>query len=363
MRNGDYSPSRLTAQSETVNYLSNAKTQGNMESAVGFLTMGGGDIRVHSTLTRNLGRIMNALAKDVHCDGTCNFIGGLKTAQLALKNRQNKNQRQRIVMFVGSPVQHEQKALERLGKQLKKNNVAVDIINFGSENFENENVALLEAFQQAVDRNENSRLIHVHPGTGIMSDLVMTSGIMMESGSAPAAAAATPAAAAGAGAGAGAGSFPGGVDPNLDPEMAMVLRMSLEEERARQQAAVASSSGDAMQTESAAAGSGSSADAAGDDGDEDEYDEDALLQQALMMSMQMNQPSESSSQPAAAAAATTTTNADNKASDMDVDVNEAFQDEAFVKDLLTDAGIDEDDLLGLLDEDDDDDADKDKPAK
>ncbi len=32
----------------------------------------------------------------------------------------------------------------------------------------------------------------------------------------------------------------GGVDPNMDPELAMALRISLEEERARQQPAAAS---------------------------------------------------------------------------------------------------------------------------
>lgn len=49
------------------------------------------------------------------------------------------------------------------------------------------------------------------------------------------------AAAGGAGAGAGAGipapsqfAEYGGIDPNLDPELAMALRISLEEERARQ---------------------------------------------------------------------------------------------------------------------------------
>jgi 26S proteasome regulatory subunit N10 len=42
-------------------------------------------------------------------------------------------------------------------------------------------------------------------------------------------------AAVGSGGGAGMGQFSdyGGVDPNLDPELAMALRISLEEERAR----------------------------------------------------------------------------------------------------------------------------------
>jgi hypothetical protein len=61
-------------------------------------------VDVHVTPTRNLGQIMSTMMKEVHVGGKSNFLAALKTAQLVLKNRQNKNQRQRIIMFVGSPV-------------------------------------------------------------------------------------------------------------------------------------------------------------------------------------------------------------------------------------------------------------------
>ena len=54
-----------------------------------------------------------------------------QVASLALKHRQNKHQRQRIIIFVGSPLMEDQKELVKLGKKLKKNDVAVDVINFG----------------------------------------------------------------------------------------------------------------------------------------------------------------------------------------------------------------------------------------
>ena len=57
-----------------------------------------------------------------------------------------------------------------------------------------------------------------------------------EGGSGFAAAAAASAAAAAVGGGGGAFDF--GVDPNLDPELALALRVSMEEERARQEAAM-----------------------------------------------------------------------------------------------------------------------------
>merc|ERR1712080_542870 len=55
-----------------------------------------------------------------------------QVAQLALKHRQNKNQRQRIIVLVCSPVKDSQAALVKLGKKLKKNNVALDIVSFGT---------------------------------------------------------------------------------------------------------------------------------------------------------------------------------------------------------------------------------------
>jgi 26S proteasome regulatory subunit N10 len=51
---------------------------------------------------------------------------------LALKHRQNKSQRQRVVVFAGSPVAEDEATLVRLGKKLKKNNVAVDVVTFAN---------------------------------------------------------------------------------------------------------------------------------------------------------------------------------------------------------------------------------------
>jgi len=57
-------------------------------------------------------------------------------------------------MFVGSPVKTDKTSLERMGRRLKKNNVAVDIVNFGEEA---ENSQKLEAFVNAVNSTDNNR--------------------------------------------------------------------------------------------------------------------------------------------------------------------------------------------------------------
>lgn len=125
---------------------------------------------------------------------------------MALKHRQNKNQRQRIVVFVGSPLFEDEKALVKLAKKLKKNNVAVDIVNFGEEA---ENTPKLEAFIGAINNNDNSHLVTVPPGPHVLSDVLISSPIIAgEDGPPPGFA--------------GAGGFEFGVDPTLDPELALV---------------------------------------------------------------------------------------------------------------------------------------------
>lgn len=52
---------------------------------------------------------------------------------MALKHRQGKNHKMRIVAFVGSPVAAEEKELVKLAKKLKKEKVNVDVISFGEE--------------------------------------------------------------------------------------------------------------------------------------------------------------------------------------------------------------------------------------
>ena len=97
----------------------------------------------------------------------------------------------------------------------------------------------LEAFLGAVNSNDNSHLVTVPAGVNVLSDVLISSPVFTgdgEGGSGFAAAAAAGAAAAAAGVGGGDG-FNYGVDPNLDPELALALRVSMEEERARQERA------------------------------------------------------------------------------------------------------------------------------
>lgn len=108
---------------------------------------------------------------------------------------------------------------------MKKNNIAIDFVNFGE--IDSDNTSKLQAFVNAIKASENSHLATIPPGPHLLSDQLITTPIL--SGDS----------AGGSGGGSG-GDVPGelnefefGVDPSLDPELALALRMSMEEEKAR----------------------------------------------------------------------------------------------------------------------------------
>jgi len=128
MRNGDYTPSRYQAQLDTVEIIFRRKTNSNPENTVGLMTMAGESSVVLSNLTTNYGQILSGLHSS-KIEGQSNIVDGIQVACLALRNRQNKNQKQRIVVFIGSPIKEGVKELSSLAVKLKKNNIFVDFID------------------------------------------------------------------------------------------------------------------------------------------------------------------------------------------------------------------------------------------
>jgi len=219
-RNGDYLPTRFEAQTDAANVISGAKTNVHPEATVGVMLMSPNP-SILVTPTTDLGKVLSSIS-NVTISGECNFSSSLQIAQLSLKHRENKRLAQRIVMFVGSPVTEEKEVLVKIAKNLKKNNVAVDIISFGHEA---ENAEKLEAFYNAVNNvNVTSNLVNVPEGP-ILSSALANSAIIPREGSSYTAM---------GGLGGASDGFEFGVDPNQDPELALALRVSMEEERERQ---------------------------------------------------------------------------------------------------------------------------------
>ncbi|KAM9981219.1 hypothetical protein ACTFIY_003534 [Dictyostelium cf. discoideum] len=210
MRNGDFTPSRSEAQKDAVNLICASKTQSNPESAVSIMSMAGKKPEVLVTLTQELSKILSG-AQELKINGKIDFSTTMQIAQLALRHRQNNHQHPRIIAFVGSPLKETKEELIQLAKRLKKNGVAVDIINFGEVT---ENSDKLEAFINDVNNNDESHLLTVPPGPHILSDIILQSPIV-ESGS---------------------GQFGSEfINADTDPDLAMALKLSLEEEKQRQE--------------------------------------------------------------------------------------------------------------------------------
>ncbi|MCL4166766.1 UNVERIFIED_CONTAM: hypothetical protein GTU68_029806, partial [Idotea baltica] len=159
--------------------------------------------------------------------------------------------------------------LVRLAKRLKKEKVSVDVINFGEDET---NQSLLSSFVDSVNGKDGSgsHLVTVPAGAMLHDSLVSSPIILGDDGS---------------------GAVPGfgmefGIDPNEDPELALALRVSLEDQRMRQEAEAqrqttgTAAVGESVSTESTNQGTG-----LGQSALPGGTSEEAQLQQALNMSI------------------------------------------------------------------------------
>ena len=209
--------------------------------------MGGNGPEVLVTPGTDMGRILGGLHA-TKIKGSIHLGTAISVAMLALKHRQNKAQRQRIVAFVCSSLissadaskTDSEKELLRLAKKCKKNNVNVDFVAFGDAAQDGESKVVLEKFVDAVGgsggagQDQGSYLAVVPPGPGLLSDAIITTPIVsMGGGGADGGGMDGFGDVNGAGGSGGGGGFEFGVDPTADPELAMALRMSMEEEQNR----------------------------------------------------------------------------------------------------------------------------------
>eukprot|EP00550_Attheya_septentrionalis_P000798 CAMPEP_0198290498 /NCGR_PEP_ID=MMETSP1449-20131203/8341_1 /TAXON_ID=420275 /ORGANISM="Attheya septentrionalis, Strain CCMP2084" /LENGTH=435 /DNA_ID=CAMNT_0043989007 /DNA_START=155 /DNA_END=1462 /DNA_ORIENTATION=+ len=351
MRNGDYIPTRLEAQHDAANMLVGQATQSNPETTVGVIAMSGRGSSVAGaellvSPTDDVGKILTALhAVPIRDTTGVDICASVQVASLALKHRRNKNGAQRVILFVGSPLGSvEPRALAKAGRQLKKNNVTIDVICMGElEGNEPKLRELVDAANGAsAEGAERTCHLVTIPAGVLPSDVLLSSPIVHGGGGGGgeggdmAAAMAASSAEGGGGGGGGFADF-GGIDPNMDPELAMALRVSMEEERARQErvaAAAAASAEEGKEEEKEGMDDGETAESATaaattttvtENGqvEMEVSDEEALLQQALAMSMNENNDTPAEQEVATADEEGVEVTAGSM--DMDEDEDEAMQ--------------------------------------
>ena len=132
-------------------------------------------VEVHSSLTNEESRLLHCIS-DISINGECDILTALNISMLTLKHRMNKNQKQRIILFVGSPIKNTPQEMSLIGKKLKKYNVSMDIISFGHVE---ENKEKLTQLLNSVNNSNSSSLTEVPVGSFIM-DALLTSSIVNE---------------------------------------------------------------------------------------------------------------------------------------------------------------------------------------
>jgi 26S proteasome regulatory subunit N10 len=218
-RNGDYLPTRYQAQVDSAREIIQNRCENNPENSLGIMAMAGKRVEMEATLTNDESRLLNAMY-NIPLSGECDITSALSIAILCLKHRINKNQKQRIILFVGSPVTTKAENLVQIGKKLKKYNVAIDIISFGNID---ENRELLNVLLKEVNNSDNSSILEVPLGAYLM-DSLFSSPIMGFGNNADAGM---------GGAGAGANPGAGQQEPiglsQFERDMNLALQMSLQE--------------------------------------------------------------------------------------------------------------------------------------
>jgi 26S proteasome regulatory subunit N10 len=142
---------------------------------------------------------------------------------LSLKHRKNKAQRQRIILFCGHPLKGDAEQFEDVGMRLKKNNVAIDVINFAHPENAPLLQALVEAANSGAEEQPTCHFLDVPPGVSAIMDVLITSPILQPDDQGQQLIPDN------------AGADPNdpmanlGFDPNMDPELAMAIRLSMEE--------------------------------------------------------------------------------------------------------------------------------------
>ena len=87
-RNGDYTPTRFDAQADAVNIIFQNVVQGNPESSVGLMSMGGKGPEVLVTLTTDQGKILDGLHRTKKkIRGNAHLATGIQVAGVSLRKR------------------------------------------------------------------------------------------------------------------------------------------------------------------------------------------------------------------------------------------------------------------------------------
>jgi len=255
-----------------------------------------------------------------------------------LKHKRATRGASRIVLFIGSPLENvDERQLTQIGKKMKKNQVAVDIVSFGEIN---ENESKLNALMEAVNNQNNSHMVSIPPGLS-PSDVIISSPIIYgDTGGQGDIGGETTSSNTGGGGGDFGGL--GGGDMDFEQQLQMAMRQSYEEERARVER-------ERKEKEGNDGGEGEQMEGIPEEGGFDDLDEEEMMRKAMELSMEEennnnNDNSQENTTSSNGMDIEETNNVEPQGSTTDAppteDVAPEFLDEEFVQSMLADFQVD-----------------------
>jgi len=163
MKKCDFVPTKLEAQHGMVSIVCLSKGI-NSKNKLAMVTLASNV--VITPLSRDLMGMLDKLERLEAC-GDLQFVTGLKIAHLALKHppgEQEKDQRIRIVCFIGSPIGCDTEDLVTLASKFKEEKVNVDIVNFSVDEI---NSQKLNIFMETLNGGMENPDSHLHTMTSL----------------------------------------------------------------------------------------------------------------------------------------------------------------------------------------------------
>lgn len=298
MINNDYSPvrTRWVCQVESAESISRRVINGHPESVVGILvTAGDNSTSLLSSPVRDLD-VLVSKCRQVSLSGQSKLVNSLNKALLVLKFRKNRNGEQRIIMYVGSPVEGEdsnKSLLQEVGRKLKLNNISIDIVSFGDSATMERNEELLNVLKESANKEggRSSTVVQIGKDDSFVAttDRLLAGDANLEGGG---------------GSGNSNVQFPNDFAGDNDDDLMLALRISAEEAQAAARVGNNSDCNSNSNSSSSSATAAATADVSINNMELGYIDDDELqLQEAIKMSM-MNIPDSDSSSSSSSSSST-----------------------------------------------------------
>ncbi|XP_071734359.1 26S proteasome non-ATPase regulatory subunit 4 homolog [Rutidosis leptorrhynchoides] len=157
-------PCRYQFQLECARSYCQAKLKSNnQKSAIGIMTMGACAGANVLNPTSDLDKVMHHLELPWFLGGCLDIIRSIHISLMVLRRYDAPSKRKRILLFTGGgPVGiRDIKVAELMGKILKDDNVAVDVVDFYMEGCFEDSKEMLKVFVAAANNSNNSNIVQL----------------------------------------------------------------------------------------------------------------------------------------------------------------------------------------------------------